>query len=265
MFFYKFTIFLATMYQTTFIGKNIEHFNQLDSTNRYALDLISKSNPIEGTVISTSFQTAGRGQIGRGWHSGQNENITLSVILKPDFLEIRNQYYLNMALAVSVRALIASKVDQKVCIKWPNDIYIEDSKIAGLLIQNVLMGSSFTAAVLGIGINVNQKIFPMDLPNPTSVFLASGLQVDLKSFSHELFARLEEQYIKLKKGFFKSIHLEYLEHLYLKNEGCHFKTRDEQSLQATIQSVDGLGKLVLKLENGSIQKFNFNELKYVLK
>lgn len=252
------------MYQTKFIGHKIKDFAQLDSTNQFALDLISKSNPIEGTVISTSFQYAGRGQIGRSWHSGQNENTTLSVILKPDFLEIRNQYYLNMALAVSIRKLIASYITDDVTIKWPNDIYVGTNKIAGLLIQNVLMGSNYNAAVLGVGINVNQKIFPKEIPNPCSIFLETGLQMDLKIFNQHLYFLLEEQYLKLKKGFFKSIHLEYLSHLYLKNKRSNFKLKNEQEFIGIIKSVNGLGKLELELENGSIQTFNFNELKYVL-
>jgi len=252
------------MHQTKFIGHIIKDFAQLDSTNQYALELISKSNPIEGTVISTSFQYEGRGQIGRSWHSGQNENTTLSVILKPDFLEIRNQYYLNMALAVSIRRLIASYIPEKVTIKWPNDIYVGTSKIAGLLIQNVLMGNKYNAAVLGIGINVNQKIFPKEIPNPCSIFLETGLQMDLKIFNQHLYFLLEEQYLKLKKGFFKSIHLEYLSHLYLKNKPSRFKLKNEHQFVGIIRSVNGLGKLELEIENGSIKTYNFNELKYVL-
>ena len=125
---------------TLFIGKVFQHFASLESTNQYAVDLISKSKPIEGTVISTFNQTKGRGQIGSTWESAIGKNITLSVILYPSFLPIQKQFYLNQIVALAVKDLLQAYTSKVVQVKWPNDVYIHEHKTAGILIQNSVSG-----------------------------------------------------------------------------------------------------------------------------
>ena len=125
---------------TLFIGKVVIQLPKVDSTNLYAQSLVAKSKPSEGTVISTYNQRAGRGQIGRKWESEPGKNIAFSVILYPGFLAIRQQFLLNQMVSLAVLDLVAKYTEKAVKVKWPNDIYIEDGKVCGILIQNTLAG-----------------------------------------------------------------------------------------------------------------------------
>ena len=153
---------------TLFVGKVLVELPRLTSTNLYAQELLSKSKPSEGTVISTSDQYAGRGQIGSGWESEAHKNITLTFIFYPAFLPIRQQFQLTQAISLGVKDCIEHFVPKNVKIKWPNDIYINDKKTCGILIQNTLSGAQISSSIIGIGININQTHFQTNPPNPTS-------------------------------------------------------------------------------------------------
>ena len=129
---------LNTIENTLFIGKVLRHFPQLGSTNQYAVEIVSKSNPTEGTVISTFHQPAGRGQIGRKWESEPHKNLTLSIIFYPRFLAPTQQFILNQAISLGLVDFITKYIAKGVKVKWPNDIYVQDRKIAGILLQNTL-------------------------------------------------------------------------------------------------------------------------------
>ena len=150
------------------MGQVFEEFEMLPSTNQYAQELLSKSKPVEGTVISAQNQHAGRGQIGSSWEAAPGQNLTLSIILYPQFLAIQHQFQLNQSISLGVRDFIAKYVQKPVKIKWPNDIYVNEKKIGGILIQNTLSGSSIQSTIAGIGINVNQKHFESMLEMKTS-------------------------------------------------------------------------------------------------
>ncbi|MCB0573965.1 MAG: biotin--[acetyl-CoA-carboxylase] ligase, partial [Saprospiraceae bacterium] len=183
------------MANTLFIGKVYHRFDQLPSTNDHAAELIAKSTPPEGTVIRAASQTAGRGQFGSRWESAAGKNLTLSVILYPDWLEAGAQFHLSMATALALHDTVYSIVQNlpdesllkagepstvyrlpstvhrppsTVKIKWPNDLYLGDRKAAGILIQNSLSGAHLQSSILGIGLNVNQPEFDPSLPNPGS-------------------------------------------------------------------------------------------------
>ncbi len=251
------------MCDTPIIGHIQIHFPELDSSNQYALDLISKSKPQHGTVISTSFQRQGRGQIGRDWFSPANKNITLSIILKPDFLHIKDQFYLNMAFALAVRESISEKLGKEVKIKWPNDIYVEDKKIAGILIQNVLQGSTYSYAVLGIGINVNQRQFNPKIPNPTSMQIVKDKEFSLKEIKANLFAKTDAYLAKLQNLELDSLKAEYVPHLYRLGEVAQFEI-DQEKQEATIIGIERDGQVVLKFSDDSTRSFNLNEIKYII-
>jgi len=113
------------------IGEHIIHFDQLPSTNAYAAELLSNEKPKEGTVISTANQYAGKGQLTNKWESEPNKNISLSVILYPRFLPVNKQFYFNQAVSIAVFHTIDAILPNRVMVKWPNDIYIDDKKVAG--------------------------------------------------------------------------------------------------------------------------------------
>ena len=142
------------IHEALFTGKMSIYLPETESTNNYAMDLISKTNPPEGTCIYTAYQSAGRGQIGRYWHSETGKNILISYILYPKDLKIADQFMLNIIASLAVRDVV-DLFCLNVKIKWPNDIYVDDKKIAGILVQSVLRNNTIKATIIGIGLNVN--------------------------------------------------------------------------------------------------------------
>lgn len=245
-----------------FVGQCFIHLDQVESTNVFAQDLVSKSKPAEGTVISTSFQSDGRGQIGRSWYGSKGKNAMMSVVLYPAFLSIFKQYALNMAMACAIRLAVAEYLPERdVTIKWPNDIYVDKKKIAGLLIQNSLKGTQIKNSIFGVGLNVNEPVFPKVLPNPTSIFLERGQQVDLKNLRAKLCKYIENYYLKLKNNRLDKILDEYNTHLYLRNETAPFKV-DGKIVQGIIQHVKTNGRIDVMVD-GKVSDFAHGELQYI--
>ena len=245
------------------IGNNHIRLNRVNSTNKYAVDMIAKSKPIEGTVISASFQYEGRGQIGRFWESEAEKNITCSTILRPDFLEAADQFQLNIAISLAVHDFISHFLTTKeVKIKWPNDIYVEDKKIAGILLQNSLIGKTVSSTIVGTGININQTIFSVDLPNPTSFAIEVGIEQDLEIMFAWLFRFLTKRYLQLKNGQIHSLKSEYLESLYRKGIWADFKNESDEIWKGKILGVDESGRLQIENREGELKVFNFREVRY---
>ena len=178
-------------YNTLFIGKVLLHFPILDSTNNHAANLLAKSTPMEGTVIFTTHQVAGKGQYGSSWESEAGKNITLSVILHPSFLAVHHQFMLNKAIALGIFDMICQYINpSRVYLKWPNDLYIDNKKVGGILIQNSLKGSQINNSIIGIGLNINQTVFKGNAPNPTSFTLITGQSYSIDELCAYLYLSL---------------------------------------------------------------------------
>lgn len=248
---------------TLFVGKVLLHFPSLSSTNDYALDLLSKSKPGEGTVISADYQTGGKGQIGSSWESEPGQNITLSAILYPSFLQARQQFSLNQAIALAVRDCVARYVENQVSVKWPNDVYIGDSKTAGILIQNTIAGAVLQSSVVGIGINVNQTVFPPALSRATSLRLArAGRPVDLDELRSVLFSCIEVRYLALRALQFDILREDYYAHLYRYRQLSTFRTADGRILEGQIVGVDAIGRLLVE-HPGATEAFYLKEIAFI--
>jgi BirA family biotin operon repressor/biotin-[acetyl-CoA-carboxylase] ligase len=248
---------------TLFVGKVIHHFEQLPSTNAYATDFITKNKPSEGTVISASNQTAGRGQHGRIWESSANQNLTLSIILFPTFLLPKHQFWLNQAIALGVRDFIGENGNKKVWIKWPNDIYIEDKKVAGILIQNAISGSSITNSIIGIGININQSEFGFEgNQRATSLFLATQKIQNLDSLRQELFWHIETRYLQLKRNDIHKIQSDYMDVLYQYQERKEYELPTGERFIGMIEGIAPNGQLVIN-KDGILLKFNIKEVRFL--
>ena len=154
-------------------GVTIDILEQTDSTNNRA----AESRYGAGDVVIAERQEAGRGQRGNSWSSTPGENLTFSVVLRPDFLPAERQFRISKAVALAVADTIA-EAGLRPAIKWPNDIYIGDRKVTGILIENDLMGPYLSRSVIGIGLNVNQTRFDPALPNPTSLAAEAGHPFD---------------------------------------------------------------------------------------
>ena len=145
------------MNNSFFTGKFLIHLPSVGSTNDYAKSYMAITSPIDGTVILADEQLAGRGQSGNSWISQSNENLTFSLIYHTSFLNATEQFYLNMAVCLGIWSMVNRHEEKDITIKWPNDIYVKDKKIAGILIENTISGMQLKYSVIGIGLNVNHQ------------------------------------------------------------------------------------------------------------
>ncbi len=251
----------------------IEKFNSLESTNRYceALDLAQVE---DFTCYWTLEQTAGIGQRGNHWEAAPGKNLTFSLVLHPMFLPAEQQFKLTEALSLALVDFISIfNFKFSIRIKWPNDIYARMSnttegserhpykKICGTLVSTRLQGDVIASAICGIGLNINQTLFPDWVPNPTSLALLTGKSHDLEPLLHDLLACLEKRYNDLKDG--SDLEPEYLTHLlnlgvparYIYNEG---------ELSATITGVDPHGRLLLTTADGRRLSCGMKEISFIL-
>lgn len=246
-----------------FVGKPTLEFQSIDSTNNYAMDLITNGNPSEGTTIITQYQTAGKGQYGRKWESEEGKNLMLSIILKPTFIPVSKQFDLTIMTSVSLAMLLESYIDKSIYIKWPNDIYINKKKVCGVLIQNTMKKNNMEYSVIGIGINVNQSSFSSDLPNPTSMRIESSENINLQQLRDKLYSTIESNYITLKNQGVEKLKEAYEERLFLRNEKHTFIVQEDQEMIGAITGVKDDGQLTLET-NGQQHSYQMNEIKYNL-
>ena len=249
---------------------------ELASTNDFAAALLTtadrlqgtaKSRPPEGTVVRADSQSAGRGQFGSRWESAAGQNLTLSIILYPNWLEIRAQFYLSMAVALALLDTAGQHLDSTAAalpaIKWPNDLFIGDGKAGGILIQNTLSGATWGSAIVGIGLNVNQLLFPATVARPTSLAQAAGHSFDLDAVAATLFACVERRYLQLKAGKKAEIQQEYAAQLYRRGLLTDFQRPGGEIFTGTIQGVQPDGRLRIETAQG-LQLFDLKEVALLL-
>ena len=253
---------MGTIQNTLFIGKVLLHFPELASTNAYALNLVSKNKPSEGTVISTYKQLQGRGQIGSIWESEPDKNITLSIILYPTFIEARYQFALNQVISLAVFDFITKYTDKTVKVKWPNDIYIENNKVSGILIQNSLSSNYLRSSIIGIGVNVNQTEYSSKAPKATSLKIASKKDYDLDKLVASLCKCIEVRYLQLRAGALQKLNNDYLENLYQYQTKGMFQRADGDLFEGTITGITSIGKLLITHQNGE-EAFGLKEVSFI--
>lgn len=245
-----------------FIGHNIVRLETVNSTNDYALKLLTDENPTDGTVVTAVQQTQGRGQYGSTWASQAAHNLTLSIILRPKQLPIQRQFALSMVTALAVRSLCQSyHVEAK--IKWPNDIYIKRKKTAGILIQNGIMKQQISSSVIGIGLNVNQTDFDPSLPNPTSLSLETGQTYDLEVIQKELLEHFERFYLDLLAASYEVLREQYLVALFQKDVVRSYQRQDGGIFNGIIRSVTIQGKLCMEVDD-QIEEIDLKDIKYII-
>ncbi len=248
---------------TLFTGKVLNYLPKVDSTNNFAKELLTKNTPIDGTVILADEQFAGRGQIGNKWQSEPNKNLTFSIIYQTKFLKASEQFWLNKVISLGVCALVNSVYsgEEKVTIKWPNDIYVGKKKIAGILIENTIYGEYLNYSIIGIGLNVNQQVFE-DAISATSLRRLLDKETDRISLLRMLLAMIERYYMLLKENKFELLHQTYIENLYQYKISSFYRIGDI-IFRGQIIQVDDFGYLVLETEDG-IKKFGFKEISYMI-
>jgi BirA family transcriptional regulator, biotin operon repressor / biotin---[acetyl-CoA-carboxylase] ligase len=250
--------------KTLFIGHNSIHLDKVDSTNSYASELLRQIRPVEGTIIYTFQQEKGRGQRGNVWISELNKNVAFSLILHPTFLLASEQFLLTKITSLAVADLMAEmveKTDFKVKIKWPNDIYIENLKIGGILIENNISENKIQSSIIGIGLNINQIRFD-DSINATSLKLITQKENDLKKIVDRLCEFLEARYLQLKANKRDQLDYSYLQRLYQLDEWKKYSSEDK-IFEGKIRSVSPLGKLQIELLNSELREFDLKEIRFL--
>ena len=241
---------------------NILWLDSIDSTNSEAFRKMDSAE--EGCVWAARFQTAGRGQKGNSWESAVGQNLTFSVLLKPDFLPIERQFLISEVAALAVCDLLKGW-GLAPMIKWPNDIYIGDKKIQGMLIEHFLSGTTLGASIVGIGVNLNQECFASDAPNPTSVYRETGKKQDLERALEVFMGHLDGWYARLKAGEEEAIETAYCNKLYRRNIwASYIRSANQEPFEGKITGIDRYGCLRVALKDGAEACFAFKEIQYVL-
>lgn len=226
----------------------ILHFDSLESTNKYC-ELLDPKSLEEFTVVCTEEQLSGIGQRGNVWSSEAHKNLTFSVILKPSFIATADQYYLTMCLALAVTETVDHYCGNNTTkIKWPNDIYVDGKKICGILTSNSISNGHLSQSICGIGLNVNQTVFPQWIPNPTSLKLIADKDFNTDKVLELLLIKLQHFYSILKEDA-ETVKKKYLDRLYRLNKPAKYRYKGEE-IEATIIGVDQFGHLRLE-HNGT--------------
>jgi len=245
-----------------FIGKNLVSLAEVGSTNDY-LKLLAEGQELpEGTVVTTENQFAGRGQRSNTWESEPGKNIIMSALLYPRFLSASRQFILSQAVALAIHRFISTILpEEKAAIKWPNDIYVNDKKIAGILIESAWMASQLKNSIVGIGININQARF--NNPSATSLKMLTQKEYDLKDLYQALFSCIEAAYLKLKSGAYDSIKNEYVSKLYQYNIECNYiDCQTNENFTGLITGITDEGKLIITTQNG-IKQYDMKEVQFI--
>lgn len=251
-------------FNTLFVGNVVRHFAEVSSTNALALEEIAKTTPSEGTVISADYQSAGRGQIGSSWFSSPGENLLLSIILRPKWLAAREQFSLSQAVSLAVSDTISHFAKTQAHVKWPNDVYLADKKIAGILLQNSLSGPLLQSSVIGIGLNVNEPLFPAALPRAGSLRQHLGQSLNRQEVQAVLFQRLEQRYLQLKNKNITLIRTTYLQQLYRYQEWHPFQELSSgKNFTGQIIGVQESGKLAIQMNDNNVQYFDLKEIAFL--
>ncbi len=247
--------------ETLFIGKNSFAFEQLDSTNDWLLNRCREPSFTEGLVVRAIDQRKGKGQRGALWLSEPDKSLCFSILLKPKFLSVSQNFQLSICVSLAVYDCL-SDLRQGFSIKWPNDIYFDNKKVAGILIENQFRKSNYQIAVVGIGLNVNQSEFT-DIPNAISLKQILGVELTIESVLERLCETIEARYLELRSGKHLKQKSDYLSQMFRFDEWARYKI-GEEVLLAKIVDILPSGRLCLNFENGSTNDYDIKEVTFKL-
>lgn len=243
------------------IGSKKVYFERISSTNSHAAAILRRSKIMEGTIIYTGFQTAGRGQAGNKWESEKDKNLLMSIILYPIVIRTERQFLISKIISLGICDFLR-EYTAEVSIKWPNDIYVRNEKIAGILIENSIIRNEIDHTIAGIGLNINQEVFPRHLPNPTSLKLITGQEYNLEECLNRLAAKLDLRYRQLLQNRIARIDEDYKESLYRIGQFSEFS--DNRGIfEGKIRSVTDIGRIQIEDRRGRIYEYGFKEVDFL--
>jgi BirA family biotin operon repressor/biotin-[acetyl-CoA-carboxylase] ligase len=236
------------------------YLNETVSTNSYLREYLKKEPLPEGSVIVAGYQTGGRGQTGNSWESSPGKNLLFSLVLYPECIVAYQQFVISQITSLAVKETLDAYTNH-ISIKWPNDIYRQNKKICGILIENDLTGTTIHRSIIGIGINLNQVLFESNAPNPVSLTQITGKVYDKQDVLNRFLRIFYAYYLLVLQEKFTEIKETYMQTLYRK-EGYHSFSDTEGSFSARIYDIETTGHLLLQLENGEMRRYAFKEVSW---
>lgn len=240
---------------------HVMRLGEVASTNTYLDRLDNDAPQPEGCVVTTRSQSAGRGQRGNSWESEPDKNLTFSYLLRPVGVKPQEQFLLSQAVSLAVVDVL-SRYAEGFSVKWPNDIYYHDRKIAGILIEHTLSGGEIMRTIVGIGLNVNQQVFRSDAPNPVSLTQITGDTYDLDSLLEALLDATDRRY-RMCNAQRDRLRADYMQRLYRKT-GFYRYSDKTGVFEAVVEDVLPDGRLVLRHRDGLSREYAFKEVSFLL-
>ena len=234
---------------------------EVDSTNNYANGLILSKAAEEGTVVLAYYQNSGRGQKGNTWESEYGKNVLMSMVFFPEFLSVEDQFLISKIVSIGIVEYLRGQISD-VTIKWPNDIYVRNQKITGILIENSVKRDHIVTSVVGIGLNTNQLTFNSNLPNPVSMKILTGMDYDIKEVAAKVADSISKWYRLLQNGKVGIIDETYFFYLYKANE-WHFFYNKNLEFEGKITGIGQFGKLIIEDRSGKKEEYYFKEIEYI--
>lgn len=240
--------------------RKIIRLDEIDSTNRY-LRKYQETEDEEMVVVVADYQTAGKGQGVHTWESEKGKNLLFSIKLHPHWVPVRRQFVLSMAEALALKNALDSYVNG-ISLKWPNDVYWNDKKISGTLIEASVDSKGINTCIFGTGVNVNQTVFRSDAPNPVSLAQILGHEVDREEVLQKILDAFESYYELLRRADYQDVSGIYHLALY-RREGYHRYQDADGEFEGAFVEVEDDGHLILHDEKGVIRSYAFGELKFL--
>lgn len=244
----------------SFLGKNVVYLPECHSTNDELSDLIKSGLAREGTVIYTDFQTKGKGQRGNAWVSEPRKNLLCSIYIRPTMVLLADQFFLNVVTGLAIIDLLDEIIPSHKCLKWPNDVYVEGNKIAGILIECNVKENMLESAILGIGLNVNQSNF--SIGSATSILLESNRHHLIDEVLEQLLCSIEKWYEILIGGGKEELISQYYERLMWFNEAHEFRDINGHFF-GQIEGIDNHGRLLVRTKESGLRAFAIKELEFI--
>ncbi len=243
------------------VPKNFIILEKVDSTNNYAMGIVRNGMGNNGDAVFAMEQTAGKGRWGRTWKSLKGKNIILTLIAEMQWLPVFSQFQLSLAVSLGCYDFVATYVEENIKIKWPNDIFINDRKAGGILIENVINGSLWQWSIIGIGLNINQEDFEMHQLQAISFRQATGKTYDVPKLARELHKTVFKRISQLEGGSYGEMLEQYNSQLFAANKKVRLK-RGSIVFETTIQGVSPSGELITK--DAMERSFAFDEIEWLL-
>ncbi|MGB5363134.1 MAG: biotin--[acetyl-CoA-carboxylase] ligase [Aureibaculum sp.] len=240
----------------------IVKLDAIDSTNSYLRDLVKQEHVENWTVVIADHQTHGKGQFDNKWSSEKGKNLTFSVLIRFKKLDVEKQFYLNYAISIALYNVLKYYIPEKLAVKWPNDILSANLKLGGILIECIVKNSSIDFAIVGIGLNVNQQVFPSPLTLATSLKNLLNRTINKEELLDKILLEMQYQMLLIQKQKFGEIKYLYEDILYKKGIPSMFVDGNKNTFLGKIVGISSEGKLRIELENESLMDFDLKEIKF---